>query len=220
MSIGRAPLYSLEASIEVAAVQTLQLVIFAALAVVVLWQLYAVLGRRVGRQPGDQAKVDAPARPAERLTAETEDAGPPSGAEALRRLDPSFDPEHFLSGARQAYEMIVLAFAAGDRERLRPLLETDVYDGFDTAIRAREDEGRTESVEFLHQPRADLEDVEVSGGAATARVRFLAEFRSRSTGPEGEAVDDRRVAELWTFGREVGSADPNWRLARVEPADA
>ncbi len=200
--------------------QTLQLVIFAALAVVVLWQLYAVLGRRVGRQPGDEAKAEAQTRPAERPATEIEDAGPPTGAEALRRLDPSFDPEHFVSGARQAYEMIVLAFAAGDRERLRPLLEDDIYDGFDTAIRAREGEGRTEAVEFLHQPRADLEDVEVSGRSASARVRFLAEFRSRATGPEGEAVDDRRTAELWTFKREVGSPDPNWRLARVEPADA
>ena len=56
-------------------------------------------------------------------------------------------------------------------------------------------------------------------GDAIVRVRFLAEFRSRSKGPEGEAVDDRRTAEIWTFERNVTSRDPNWALAKVEPAE-
>lgn len=200
--------------------QTLQLVIFAALAVVVLWQLYAVLGRRVGRQPGEQARVDVTGRPVERVAADEEPEAPPTGMDLLRRQDPSFDPDHFVSGARQAYEMIVLAFASGDRERLRPLLTDDVFESWDTAIRAREDTGRTEKIEFIHAPRADLEDVEVDGPLARAKVRFLAEFRSRTTGEEGEAVEDRRTAEIWTFEREVGSTDPNWRLARVDTAEA
>ena len=48
----------------------------------------------------------------------------------------------------------------------------------------------------------------VIGDLAKASVRFLAEFRSRSKGPEGEAVDDRRTAEVWTFQRNLTSRDP------------
>ncbi len=55
---------------------------------------------------------------------------------------------------------------------------------------------------------------------AQIKVRFLAEFRSRTKGPEGEAVDDRRTAEVWTFQRPLASKDPNWVLARVEAAQA
>jgi predicted lipid-binding transport protein (Tim44 family) len=51
-------------------------------------------------------------------------------------------------------------------------------------------------------------------------VRFLAEFRSRTKGPEGEGVDDRRTAELWTFERRLSSRDPNWMLVRVDEANA
>ena len=68
--------------------------------------------------------------------------------------------------------------------------------------------------------RADLESAEVAGDVARAKVRFLAEFRSRSKGPEGEAVDDRRTAELWTFERHFSSRDPNWTLVRVDAAEA
>ena len=76
-------------------------------------------------------------------------------------------------------------------------------------------------MEFLHPPRADLEKAEVAGAdLAKLTVRFLAEFRSRTKGPEGEGVDDRRTAELWTFERNLKSRDPNWVLTHVDAAEA
>ena len=134
--------------------------------------------------------------------------------------EPSFDVTAFLQGARQAYQMIVTAFATGDRAVLKPLLAEDVMTGFDAAIRQREAEGRSESVDFLQTPRADFEGVSLVGDLAKASVRFLAEFRSRSKGPEGEAVDDRRTAEIWTFQRNLKSRDPNWTLVHVDAAEA
>ena len=116
--------------------------------------------------------------------------------------------------------MIVNAFAAGERDTLRNLLSDEVYSAFESAISAREAEGRTETVEFLHPPRADMEKAEVDGDAARVTVRFLAELRSRTKDERGEAVDDRRTAELWTFERNLKSKDPNWTLVHVDAAEA
>jgi predicted lipid-binding transport protein (Tim44 family) len=198
--------------------EMLQLLIFAALAAVVLYQLYAVLGRRVGRQPEDNN--EAPAPPAPLTAPEPSEGVALVGLPAIKARDPAFDLNHFLGGARSAYEMIVRAFADGDRATLGGLLAPPVMDAFDKAIAAREAEGRTEAVEFTHAPRADFEQASVDGDAARVTVRFLAEFRSRSKGPEGEAVDDRRTAELWTFERNLNSPDPNWTLVRVDAAEA
>jgi predicted lipid-binding transport protein (Tim44 family) len=126
----------------------------------------------------------------------------------------------FLDGARGAYEMIVRAFVGGDRAQLAKLLSPEMMATFEGAIAQREAEGRTETVEFQGQPRADLEAVEVEGDRARARVRFLGEYRSRTKGPEGEGVDDRRTAEIWTFERPLASRDPNWILSRVDAAEA
>ena len=203
----------------------LELVIFAALAAVVLFQLYTVLGRRVGRQPEDAAEAER-LRPAgepeaRRIEEPVLETGPAlSGVAAIQARDSSFEPGHFISGAKGAYEMVVRAFAEGDRATLKGLLSPSVYQTFDNAIVQREADGRSETVEFLHPPRADLESAEMSGNLAKVRVRFLAEVRSRSKGPEGEAVDDRRTAEIWTFERSVDSRDPNWALARVDAAQA
>lgn len=201
--------------------QVLELIIFAVLAAVVLYQLYSVLGRRVGRQPEDNVAAPPQAAPREVPPPEPIDDGVAlTGLAALRSRDPAFDVGHFLHGAKGAFEMVVRAFAAGDRDTLKNLLSPKVMEGFDAAITAREAEGRTETVEFLHAPRADLERADVVNDAAQVVVRFLAEFRSRTKGPEGEGVDDRRTAELWTFERDLKSRDPNWTLVHVDAAEA
>ena len=203
--------------------QVLELIVLAVLAAVVLFQLYAVLGRKVGRGPESAAPV--PQTPgtletARTITVQTEEPAALTGVAALRARDTSFDPSQFLQGARQAYQLIVKAFAEGDRSALEPLLAPAVMGSFDAAIREREALGRTESVEFLQPPRADLESVNVAGDLARAAVRFLAELRSRSKDAQGEGVDDRRTAEVWTFERNLKSRDPNWTLIHVDAAEA
>ena len=149
-----------------------------------------------------------------------DEAGSQGGLAAIKARDPAFDIGQFLQGARQAYQMIVKAFAIGDRDTLKPLLSPHIMEGFEAAIRAREAEGRTESVDFLQTPRADFEGVNLNGDMASASVRFLAELRNRSKGPAGEAVDDHRTAEIWTFQRNLKSRNPNWTLVHVDAAEA
>lgn len=198
--------------------EVLQILFLAAVAAVVLYQLYATLGRRVGRQP-----EDAPAAAQPGAVSASADAHPALRAEGLATLksrQPDFDPTKFLAGARAAYEQIVQAYAEGDRETLKPLLAPEVLANFEQAMAAREAAGRTEKVEFLTAPRLDLEKIDVVGDIAKAVVRILAEVRTRTKDERGEGVDDRRTAELWTFEREVKSANPNWLLSFVAAAEA
>ena len=202
--------------------QVLELLIFAVVAAVILYQLYAVLGRRVGRQPEDNPEQARKTLAVDKGGAALLPADSPvlGGVAAIRAKDAGFDLDKFLSGARTAFQTIVQAYAVSDRETLKPLLAPDVSAAFEAGMTQRAAEGRTETVEFLQPPRADLEDAGIESELARIKVRFLAEFRSRTKGPEGEAVDDRRTAEVWTFERPVASRDPNWVLARVEAAEA
>ena len=200
----------------------MQILILAVLAAALLYQLYSVLGRRVGRQPEESPLPNGlPATgDADKRAAEADVRASSSGLAAIRARDPNFDAAHFLDGARSAYETIVRAFAAGDRTILQRLVAPNVLASFETVMAQREREDRTQAVEFTSTTRADLDNLEVAGDVARARVRFLAELRSRSKGPEGEAVDDQRTAELWTFERKLASKDPNWTLTRVDAAEA
>ena len=207
----------------------IQVVIFAVLAAVVLFMLYNVLGKKVGRQPEEDARAKPLAVPAMAR------AEPPAARSAvldsvtlasiasLKARDPNFDPVRFLEGARQAHETIVRAYAAGDRDTLKPLLTPAVMVSFEAGIAARESRAETEVAEFLHPARADLEQASAEDNRATAKVRFLAELRNTVTSADTAAelqIEERRVAELWTFERTLGASDPNWVLARTEPAAA
>ncbi|RZJ39581.1 MAG: TIM44-related membrane protein TimA [Brevundimonas sp.] len=203
-----------------------QIVIFAVIAAFVLFQLYNVLGKKVGRQPEQDARAQPPASPPNADQPQGRnvlDAVTLASIAGLKARDPAFDPVRFLEGARQAHETIVRAYAAGDRDTLKPLLTAKVMESFEAGIAAREARGETTTVEFVHPARADLELATAEENRAIARVRFLAEVRDtiRSADPSAEPqIEERRTAEIWTFERTLGASDPNWLLARNEAAAA
>lgn len=213
--------------------QTFTIVLYAVIAAVLLFMLYNVLGKKVGRQPEDQAKSGkkpmppiglprAPVTPDPKAApVPTIDPTIAAAIKGLKDRDASFDHVRFLEGARQAYETIVRAYARGDREALRPLLTERVMKSFDAGIAQREERGETEAVELVSPARADIELADAQGNLASARVRFLAEVRNTLTTASGETTtDERRTAEVWTFERQLGTTDPNWVLAKVEAATA
>jgi predicted lipid-binding transport protein (Tim44 family) len=195
----------------------IEIAVLAFVAFFVLFRLYMTLGRRTGAErpePRPQAAQGAPLpRDAGRLApqlAPTGGAVADEGLMAVVRLDPSFDAAHFLVGARGAYELIVSAYAKGDRDALRGLLTPRVFDSYSTAITEREAKGDP-GPELVRLKSAELAEASVTGDVARVAVKFEAELA------EG-AVGVRDAREKWTFERSARSSDPNWRLARVAAA--
>jgi len=143
------------------------------------------------------------------------------GLMAIANADRSFDPEHFVGGARQAYEMIVTAFAEGNRKMLKGLLSRDVYEGFATVIGERESRGEQIDQSFVGINKADIVEAELKGGMAHVTIRFVSELISATRDRDGTVIagDPKRIKEvidIWTFAREVASRDPNWKLVATQ----
>lgn len=191
----------------------IEILVLAFIAGFVLFRLYTTLGKRTGEerpqpQPAQgefpRGPVDAPVAPPVAVGTAGE------GVAAIERADPNFEPGYFLQGARSAYELIVGAFAKGDRETLRGLLTPRVYDSYVAAIDAREAQGGI-GPEIVRLKSADLADAELIGDTARVVVKFEAELAEGATGV-------RDAKERWTFERNVRSSDPNWFLSRVQAA--
>lgn len=192
----------------------IEILVLAVVAGLVLARLYSVLGRRTGAERPSQpqpAQGELPRAPQPRPMAQPGLAGSSGdGLVDIARADPSFDPEHFLSGARGAYEIIVGAYAKGDREQLRTLLTPRVYETYATAIAQREAKGE-KGPELVRLRSAEIADASLEGDIARVSVKFEAEL--------AEGLHHLRdTKERWTFERDVRSPDPNWRLARVVQA--
>lgn len=146
------------------------------------------------------------------------------GLLAIIKADPSFDPEQFLKGAKAAYEMIVMAFAGGNRRTLRQLLSKDVYDGFAGAIEDREQRGEKVDSSFIGIDRADIIEAELKRKSAQITVKFVSELITATRNKQGKVIDGdpkkvREVTDIWTFARDVTSRDPNWKLVATEAAN-
>lgn len=143
--------------------------------------------------------------------------------DSFAELDRQFDPGRFLDGAKLAYEMIVTAFAAGDRKALQPLLSPEVYDGFLEAIAERESHGQSIETTFIGIDKAEFVDAGLKGTLAQITVRFVSKLISATRDRAGKIIegDDKAihdVTDIWTFARDLSSADPNWKLIATEAA--
>jgi len=144
-----------------------------------------------------------------------------TGLDAIVAGDRTFDPKQFLAGARSAYEMVVTAFAEGDRKTLKNLLSREVYDGFDSAIKEREEHGYTAETKFVSIDKADIGAAEVRGRTGQVTVRFVSQIISVKRDRSGAVIDGSpekvtEVTDVWTFARDLSSRDPNWKLVATE----
>src|SRR5262249_7438068 len=144
-----------------------------------------------------------------------------AGLDAVAREDKTFDAKHFAAGARAAYEMIVLAYAEGDRRTLENLLSRDVYEGFEAAIRERETKGEIVETRFVAIDKSDIAGVELRGRTAQITVRFVSQLISVTRDKSGNVIEGNAekvtdVTDVWTFARDLSSRDPNWKLVAAE----
>ncbi len=200
---------------------SIDLIILAAIAVFVISRLYAVLGQKTGAEPPAHRYREAPVRAPEREddAVEAEDkprlraafTGPAAaGMEAIAAVDDSFSPEDFTKGARRAYEMIVGAFADGDRDTLKTLVDDDVMEVYGAAIAEREKSGG-EPMRLVRLRQARIVEASVD---AAQMARVLVSFESELS--DGENM--RPAKEIWTFKRSLKDQNPNWLLDEVATA--
>lgn len=199
----------------------IEFLVLAGIALFVGWRLFVTLGQDEG-PPEGRGRMSSPApNPTPAKTAPTGGdvvqlrpsfTGPAAaGMEAIFEADGNFEPRAFMQGARGAYEMIVGAFARGDRTALKPLLDTDVYEAWDAAIADREASG-AEGLQLLRIRKAEITDASLaSDGMARVTVHYESEL--------GDGETTTKASELWTFMRQTSSSDPNWILDDVDTAE-
>lgn len=220
--------------------QFLDLIFLALVAGFLVYRLRNVLGRRdgyeqkpdelAGRRPAEDNVVDlTKARQADAAeiveTGSVADRTVAAGLVQIQTADPNFDPEGFLKGATGAFEMIVGAFAEGRVEDIRPFLGTEVYAQFAQAVTDREAAGEKVETQVVSIKKATISDAAMKGRDAVVSVEFVTEQVNVVRDKDDKVVDGDpnaivTLTDVWTFARDVRSADPNWKLMVTRSVDA
>jgi len=220
-------------------VHFIDIIFFAMVAAFLILRLRSVLGRRTGTErqrpdpfhpspaEGTSDKViplpgQAPPPPAEPLSLPPAAKGTPleAGLTQIQVADQGFTAQHFTEGAKAAFEMIVAAFAKGDREALRPLVNDGVFENFAAAIKAREDAGQSHETKLVGVKSADILEAQVDNRVAFVTVKFVSEQINVTRDKDGNVVEGdpghvADITDIWTFARNTRSRDPNWSLVET-----
>jgi predicted lipid-binding transport protein (Tim44 family) len=210
----------------------IQLLVLAAIAIFLILRLRDVLGTREGfekpavtRQPDESTahrgkfEVIEGGPDADITDHVAEGSSAAHALAAMKAAEPSFNVGEFLGGARGAYEMILMAFEAGDMSKVQPFLAGEVYEGFAQAIEERTSKGLTIDANFVGLRELKLleADFDTTSREAEITVRFVGELTSVVRDKAGEIVEGnpnevKRQKDVWTFARVMGSNNPNWQL--------
>ena len=206
------------------------IIIYAAVAVALVVWLMRILGTRSGSErqrpnpftlptpqqgtPAEVASLPAPT-PLRNVTTDVE-----AGLVQISLADRNFDPARFVENAKDAFAIVVAAFAAGDRATLQDLLSPAVFRSFESAIAAREAAGKKVVTEVHSVNSADVIEADLNGSKARVTVRFKADETYVETDANGKTVaghPDKIVTmtDVWVFSRDVKSGDPRWFVAET-----
>lgn len=221
------------------------IIFFAMVAAFLILRLRSVLGRRTGnerrRPPGlgrhapetgradasrsDVSQDNVVALPDRSKPLPVRASSPAAaGLAEIQSADPNFDGEQFIQGAKMAFEMIVTAFANGDRDTLRPLTSGEVFANLERAMRQREKAGHSFDSTLVGIKGVEIVEAELDGREARITVKFVSEQVNVTRDAEGAIVSGSastidEVTDIWTFARDIRSRDPNWLLVATRTPD-
>ncbi len=212
----------------------LQIFILAAVAVFLFWRLRAVLGSRDGfektlkeiKKPSDL--VSNPD-----VIVEKENDSPDDdiydyvdenskNAQAFKKMkefDSEFSVNKFVSGAKMAYEMILMAFERGDTEKLKSLLERKVLTSFKSVIDRRKKDGFIVDAKFIGM--RDIRIIDASFSQKTKIADVTLSFKSEITTVvkdgkgaiiEGHPDEIKKQKDTWVFTKNLSDKSPIWFL--------
>jgi predicted lipid-binding transport protein (Tim44 family) len=215
-------------------------IVVIALAAIIGWRLWSVLGQRTGFEREWPKPNEVPQKVSpktidleadrDRATAAVNNwekhAGPDTplakGLTAIGSRDKSFDADAFLAGAAKAYEMINIAFAKGDKKTLQTLLSRDLMKDFAADIDRRSAASEKMAWQLVKVETTKLQDASLVGSLARLSVHFVSSVISATTDKEDKVIEGHltaieKVEDDWSFERAVNSSDPNWKLVATTP---
>ena len=214
----------------------IDILIFAAIALFLIFRLRSILGNRDGfeQKRPEQSAFDGTAKTENdktpkkivplRANKAAEKMTISEGLEAVRLADPSFRDDEFMQGAASAFSMILQAFADGDLATLRRLLAFDLYEEFAQSVHARNKEGDQLAI-TIHS----INDVQLTYGSVkdfivSVTVTFVSEQSRTVKNSDGNVIEDESeekalITDIWIFERDTQLNDPNWKLVETQSED-
>ena len=129
--------------------------------------------------------------------------------------------KEFLKGAKIAYETIITSFASGKISEIKSLLDKNVYESFNDAIKERSSKQIKNETTFIGINSAEIKNHNQNNDFLEVSVNFISEIITCIKDKENKIISGdpqkvKRVNDTWKFSRNIKSQNPNWQLIETE----
>ena len=184
--------------------QFFDIIVFAVIAIFIIYRLRSVLGKRTGYQ-----KKLTTNKYSEEKKAQIKKNTPQLKENEQKLLKiyevvEDFDHKSFLDGAKKAFEIIISAYNQGEKKTLKGLVSKDVFAAFEKAI---DNKNNNPNSQFYSLVIDGVEDAKVENNVVKITLRFTSE---QFTNDDENTVIKKK--DLWTFEKKADSKSPEWIL--------
>ena len=136
----------------------------------------------------------------------------------------SFDEnakKEFVKGAKIAYETIITNFANGKLKDIKSLLDKNVYQQFEEAIKDRDAKSYSSETTFIGINSAEIKEHNQNKNMLEVTVEFVSEIISCIKDKDnkivsGDAQKVKKVLDTWKFTKDSTSKNPNWLIVDTQ----
>lgn len=146
------------------------------------------------------------------------------GIDLLIKADPSFNEKEFLEGAKNAFKIIIKAFSDSEIEKLKPLLDYDLFNSFTKSISEREARQEHQVSDFVSFKNFEIIKVKINDNLASITLKIISEqikylVDKKDVLLEGSKDQTETIKDKWVFERDISSINPNWKLVETDVFD-
>ena len=123
----------------------------------------------------------------------------------------------FVKGAKIAYETIITNFAKGKLKDIKSLLDKNVYQQFEEAIKDRNEKKLSSETTFIGINSAEVKEHQQNKNMLEVTVEFVSEIISCVKDKDNKVISGdpekiKKVLDTWKFSKDTRSSNPNWLL--------
>ena len=204
----------------------LDILIFAIIAVFLIFRLKNILGTKTGFEDSSFNKNKTENNIAKVISIDAKKTTQSNDKEnketlKIKEIDKTFDHIQFIEGSQIFFKMILDAFVEGNLDKVKEFIKPSVLKNFNFAIKERNKESETLIINLKIINKTEIFSSEISKTVLRISVLFESLQIKALKDKENNLIDgdlnkEILVKDIWVFERKINYLNPNWTLIETK----
>ena len=204
----------------------LDILIFAIIAVFLIFRLKNILGTKTGFEDSSFNKNKTENNIAKVVSIDTKKTTQSNDKEnketlKIKEIDKTYDHIQFIEGSQIFFKMVLDAFVEGNLDKVKEFIKPSVLKNFNSVIKERNKESETLIINLKSINKTEIFSSEINKTVLRISVLFesfqIKALKDKDNNLiDGDLNKEILVKDIWVFERKINYSNPNWTLIETK----